>query len=262
MNPLKIVLIVFALIVVYNIVHYMTVNPYVLTAVLDGKTSTTFTADDLEATDPGMPASNFSYSVWFYVNDWNYRYNKPKIIFGRMGTAGDKESAGDIQGISGLGPCPVVMLAPIQNNLSVSLNCFPGINNIEEYNEKNGPVDEKSSTVHTCTVGNISIQRWVLFTMSVYNRTLDLYIDGKLVKTCLLPGIAKVSTTSKLHLTPMGGFAGWTSRFQYYASALNPQDVWNIYVKGYDTWFGNIFGSYELQLALLENGETTRTITI
>ena len=262
MNPLKIILIVFAIIMIYNIIHYITVNPYTLTGVKDAKLSTTISSEDLEATDPGMPASNFSYSVWIYVNDWNYRYNKPKVIFGRMASTGDAQLDSDVAGVNGLGPCPVVTLSPIQNNLTVSLTCFPGISDQVELNEDNGITTDKTSVVHSCTIANISIQRWVNFTMSVYNRTLDLYIDGKLVKTCLLPGIAKVSTTSKLFLTPMGGFAGWTSRLQYYANALNPQEVWNIYARGYDTWFGNLFGSYEVQLALLENGETQRSITI
>ena len=32
--------------------------------------------------------TNFAYSIWFYVNDWNYKFGQPKIIFERMGPRG------------------------------------------------------------------------------------------------------------------------------------------------------------------------------
>ena len=48
--------------------------------------------------------------------------------------------------------------------------------------------------------------------MSVYGRTLDMYINGKLVRTCILPGVAYVDQTTDVILTPLGGFQGTTSK--------------------------------------------------
>jgi hypothetical protein len=176
-----------------------------------------------------------------------------------MGAKGvDGSGENSVAGINGTGPCPVVTLAPMLNNLSVSLGCYPGLNDASEIGETG---NSSTAIVHTCTVANIPIQKWVHFTMSVYNRTMDIYLNGKLVKTCLLPGVANVTDKSQLYLTPMGGFDGWTSKLQYYADALNPQDVWNMYVKGYGSWFGNLFGSYSVKLSLLENGETQKSVT-
>ena len=92
---------------------------------------------------------------------------------------------------------------------------------------------------------------------------MDIYIDGKLVKTCLLPGVANVSNNSDVYITPLGGFEGWTSRFQYYPNSLNPQEAYNIYVKGYGgSLFSNFLQRYQVKVSLIENGTTQSSVTI
>ena len=195
--------------------------------------------------------------MWFFINDWNYRYGEPKVLFGRMG-APSVSGTGSLQGISGVDPCPVVVLGPTQNNLSISLGCFPGAN--QEPTTAGG-----NTVVNTYSIDNVPIQKWINLVISVYGRTMDLYIDGKLVRTCLLNGVASVNDSADIHVTPGGGFDGWTSKLQYYPIPMNPQQVWNIYTEGYQgNWFSNFFGfgNYQLQMALVENGITQGTLTI
>ena len=45
---------------------------------------------------------------------------------------------------------------------------------------------------------NVPIQRWVNIFISVFGRTLDVYLDGKLVKTGILPSIAKVNPNANI----------------------------------------------------------------
>ena len=116
------------------------------------------------------------------------------------------------------------------------------------------------AVVHTCSVANVPIQKWVNLSVSVYGRTMDIYIEGKLVKTCLLPGVAKVSSASSVYLTPNGGFDGYTSKLSYYPKPLNPQDAWNIYVKGPTSWLASLF-TYQVQVSLVENGTTQSSVT-
>jgi hypothetical protein len=93
---------------------------------------------------------------------------------------------------------------------------------------------------------------------------MDLYIDGKLVRTCLLPGVASVNNSADIHVTPSGGFDGWTSRLQYYPNTLNPQEVWNIYSRGYGSWSNSMFNfsTYQVQVAILRDGTTQSSLTI
>ena len=85
-------------------------------------------------------------------------------------------------------------------------------------------------------------------------------MDGKLVKTCLLPGIAMINQNSNVYLTPGGGFNGYTSKLQYFPNPINPQQAWNIYTQGYGT---NIFNTnYQLKVSFEENGNVKKSFTI
>ena len=255
MSALSIVFTIAIIVLIIMLAKYFLSDKNSLSSVQNGQNSATISASSLATNSSGASDSNFSYSVWFYVNDWNYRYGEPKVVFGRMGSLSDA-SGGSISGVSGLDPCPSVVLGAIENNLIVSLGCYPGVN--EQPTTPGG-----KTVIHNCMVSNIPIQKWVNLTLSVYGRTLDLYIDGKLVRTCLLPGIANVNNNADIYVTPKGGFNGWTSNLQYYPNSLNPQEAWNIYTKGYGGgMLSNLFGSYQVEVSLIQNGTTQSSVTI
>lgn len=255
MSALSIVFTIAIIVLIIMLAKYFLSDKNSLSSVQNGQNSATISASSLATNSSGAPDSNFAYSVWFYVNDWNYRYGEPKVVFGRMGSLSDA-SGGSISGVSGLDPCPSVVLGAIENNLIVSLGCYPGVN--EQPTTPGG-----KTVIHNCMVSNIPIQRWVNLTLSVYGRTMDLYIDGKLVRTCLLPGIANINNNADIYVTPKGGFNGWTSSLQYYPNSLNPQEAWNIYSKGYGGGLlSNLFGSYQVEISLIENGTTQSSVTI
>ena len=253
MSPLSIVFTIIVIIFILMLLRYLFTDPYTLQNMQDGKTSSTISASSL-ATNGGVPSSNFAYSTWFYINNWNYRYGEPKVIFGRMGSPSG-QGQGSVDGVSGLDPCPAVVLGAVENNISISLGCYPGIN--QQPTTPGG-----KTVVHTCSVSNVPIQKWVNLVVSVYGRSMDVYIDGKLVRTCLLPGVASVNNNSNIYVTPNGGFDGWTSKIQYYPNSINPQEAWNIYSQGYSSGLNSMFGSYQIQVALVENGTTQSSVTI
>jgi len=248
MSPLGILIIIVVIVIIIMFLRYLFVSPYTLQELRSGKDAATISASSL-AKNGDVPSSNFAYSIWFYINDWNYRYGEPKVIFGRMGAA-SADGTGSIPGVSGTNPCPAVVLDAVENNLAVSLACYP-----------DSATSGSNSVMHTCMVSNVPIQKWVNLVVSVYGRSMDIYIDGKLVRTCLLPGTANINNTSDVYVTPKGGFEGWTARFQYYPNSLNPQEVWNIYAQGYSSAL-SIFGAYSVQVSLLENGSEKGSISI
>jgi hypothetical protein len=253
MGALNLVVTIIIVVLVLMLLRYLFTDPSTIQNMQDGKTSTTISASSLATNGSSAPSSNFSYSIWFYINDWNYRYGEQKVIFGRMG-APSATGSGSISGINGLDPCPAVVLGAVENNVSVSLGCYPGAN--QQPTTPGG-----KTVVHTCSVANVPIQKWVNLIVSVYGRSMDLYIDGKLVRTCLLPGVASVNNASNIYVTPMGGFDGWTSKLQYFPNSMNPQEAWNIYTSGYSNW-SSMFSSYQLQVSLVENGQAQSTVTI
>jgi len=253
MSALSIVITIVVIVLILMLLRYILVDPYTLQNLQSGQTASTISASSLATNGSNVPSSNFAYSVWFYINDWNYRYGESKVIFGRMG-AKSTTGGGSVGGINGLDPCPAVVLGAVENNISVSLGCFPGL-------DQQPTTAGGNTVVHTCSVANIPIQKWVNLVVSVYGRSMDLYIDGKLVRTCLLPGVASINNNAKIFVTPAGGFDGWTSKLQYYPNSINPQEAWNIYAQGYSNWF-SMFNAYQVQISLVENGTTQSSITI
>jgi hypothetical protein len=253
MSALSIVITIVVIVLILMLLRYIFSDPYTLQTVQNGKTSSTILASSLATNGSNVPSTNFAYSVWFYINDWNYRYGESKVIFGRMGDSSTSDG-GSVPGVNGIDPCPAVVLGAVENNISVSLGCYPGI-------DQQPTTPGGTTVVHTCTVANIPIQKWVNLVVSVYGRSMDMYIDGKLVRTCLLPGIASVNNNANIYVTPTGGFSGWTAKLQYYPNALNPQEAWNIYSQGYSNWT-SMFSAYQVEVSILQNGTTQSSVTI
>ena len=239
------VIIIFVLI--YLFIRYFYKSEYTLSSVVTaGTTQQHISANNLAKNSSGANSSNFTYSIWFYIDDWNYMYNSTKVLFGRMGAPTSSVPTEAVAGVTGANPCPVVTFGAINNNLSIALNCA-------------SKGTTSNTKVHTCTVSNVPIQAWTYLLISVYVRTLDIYMDGKLVNTCLLPGVAMIDNSADVYVTPKGGFSGWTSKFQYFPNATDPQTAWNIYRQGYG---GSFFSKYNIKVAFLENGTETNSFSV
>jgi hypothetical protein len=237
MEVKNIILFVIIIVLLVIVIRYVTKDVNTLSGLISGKTMQKVDPTDLASSSSESSTSNFTYSIWFFIDDWNYRYGEPKVIFGRMTT-----------GVSDKEPCPSVVLGPLQNNIVVSLAVYPGLDE--------QPEDGSNFIVHNCPVANVPIQRWCNLLVSCYGRSLDIYIDGKLVRTCVLPGVAKIDSSAPIYVTPMGGFSGWTSKFQYWPDSCDPQKAWNIYKSGYGgSLLGNLFGKYTIKVSLME-GDT------
>jgi Concanavalin A-like lectin/glucanases superfamily len=249
MNVTGVLMIVVLIVVVYFLVRYLTGKSHTLSSVGPATTMQTIQANSLVKGSVAN-STNFTYSIWFYVDDWNYKYGEPKIIFGRMGSSSGTPTMSE-SALDNLDPCPIVTLGRIENNLTISLAVYSGEN---QSSDPSG-----NSMVHKCGVSNVPIQKWCNLLISTYGRTMDVYLDGKLVKTCVLPGVPKINQNANVYLTPSGGFAGYTSKFQYFPNSTDPQTAWNIYKAGYG---GNMFGSYKVQLVFSNNGSETSSFTL
>jgi len=257
----NIIIFVVIIVLIFIVIGYIKKDVNTLTNVVSAQSMQTIEATSLATSGTASSTSNFTYSIWFFIDDWNYRYGESKIIFGRM-----------IMGQTPPVPCPTVMLGPLENNLLVSLAVYPGLDEVpdatasaglenaaEELCKATGGTNCASTpldSVSTCAIANVPIQRWCNLLISVYGRTQDLYLDGKLVRTCVLPGVAKIDANAPVYITPDGGFSGWTSKFQYWPDATDPQQAWNIYKAGYGaSMLGQLFGKYTVKVSLME-GDT------
>lgn len=102
-----------------------------------------------------------------------------------------------------------------------------------------------------CDLPEMDLQRWVCMSIVLNGRTCDLYMDGKLARSCVLPGPFKVDPKGyQMKLVDFNGFDGYLSDVTCYQYALNPDQAYRIYMggpsdtqaSGFLGWLKSIFG--------------------
>jgi hypothetical protein len=184
----------------------------------DATTTTTISAASAPLSSENQ--GNYGSQWWMFVKDWNYGYGKDKSVVYRSDAVTSSVAN------------PNVSLHPTDNTLKVSVSIFPSSEGGSGKSEP-APAGHSGSSddVFVCEVPNIPLQSWFSFSMSVFGRNLDVYIDGKLVKSCLLPGVPKPAI-SDIQLSPDGGFSGYLCNFYHFARMLTPADAMSFYSAG------------------------------
>ena len=252
MEAQNVLLFVVIVLLIYIVYGFISKDMSTLSALTSGQTMQTISATTLSPSSSSGNTSNFTYSIWMYIDDWNYRYGEEKVVFGRMVTGSTTSQ-----------PCPSVVLGALENDVIVSVTVFPGQDSVPTSTSTSSSSTTSPSVVNRCAVANVPIQKWVNLLVSVYGRSMDIYIDGKLVRTCVLPGVANIDSNAPVYITPNGGFSGWTSTFQYFANATDPQTAWNMYEAGYgSSMLSNLFGKYTVKVSLMEGNTEDSSFSI
>ena len=180
---------------------------------LDATTSAIVKAANAPMSSGGSGAYGMQW--WMFIKDWNYGYGKDKQVL----TRADPTNSQILN--------PSVSLHPTDNSLRVSVSIFPdssdGSTKIQP-----APAGHSGATddVFICEVPNLPLQDWFAVSMTVFGRNLDIYIDGKLVKSCFLPGVPKPAS-GDITLAGNGGFSGSLCGFTHYSRMLTPGDAVN-----------------------------------
>jgi len=157
---------------------------------------------------------------WMFVKDWNYGYGKKKSVVKRPDTTNSSVLN------------PHISLHPTDNTLQISVSVFPATEGGASKSAP-APAGHSGSTddVFVCEVPNIPLQTWFSVSVTVFGRNLDVYIDGKLVKSCFLSGVPKPAV-GDIQLTPEGGFSGRICNFYHYPRMLTPSDALSFWQAG------------------------------
>lgn len=251
--------IVILLLILLLSVKYIVNDKHTLTELLPANEETKIAHSDM-ATRQNV-SYNFTYSIWLYVNDWNYNYGNYKPIFGKY--VGASTNAGKGQSyIEQLESCHQTYSSSSCDSLLPSPVVTFDKNNNDILIYMAG-----SDEIFKCKVSNIALQKWVNLTISLHKKTLDIYINGKLSKTCVLPSVPKLDATKQDVFICSGdneddkGFSGYTSKFQYLPYSTNPQQAYDIYTNGFGD-MSSLMGDFKFKFSLLENGNITNTWTL
>jgi hypothetical protein len=251
MEATTIIMIVMIILLFYIVVSYVMGGPKVITSLTSAKSMQTVASSSLDGA-AAIPSANFTYSIWVYLDDWNYQVGKKKPIFIRTKSSTISATSDDVNDETTI-YCPKIVFQENTNAIDIIIDCLPNSGNTGTQRE-------------VSTVKNIPLQKWVNLLVSVYGITEDIYLDGKLVKTHILPAppaTTLLTTAANAYITPNKGFSGFTNKFQYWGDATNPQQAWNTYQSGYGgNWVTNMFSQYSVKLAVMQGDTETTSISL
>jgi len=91
---------------------------------------------------------------------------------------------------------------------------------------------------NACDILQIDMQRWICVVVCVNGMSCDVYMDGKLVRSCPLPNYFNIDGKDYSAyilddgLGGQGGFNGYMSTTAMYGQALSPDVVYQMYMAG------------------------------
>lgn len=197
------------------------------------------------------PANNDRYGLlyWMYIEDWNYKFGQTKSVLKRSGGGHDN---------------PKITLHPTENTLQVKVSVFPtsGTTTGTTTPAPAGSSGSATDSSFTLNVQDVPLQTWFAVGVSLSGRSLDVYIDGKLVRSAFLPGVPR-PVSSDLRIMPDGGFSGKIIDLYNYSRSLTPNDALQHYNAGTS---GNQYtgdklpsGKYKVKLGLFNaSGEEVK----
>ena len=103
-----------------------------------------------------------------------------------------------------------------------------------------------------CDLPEVNLQKWVFVSIVLSGKVCDVYMDGKLNRSCVLPNYYKVDAKGvKLKLLDFGGFEGYLGDVSTYNYALNPDQIYRMYMMGptdnQSSFFGWIKSMFDVQ---------------
>ena len=203
---------------------------------------------------PGNNSSN-AYSMWLYISQWDVDGEKHVM------TRFHKEKSDDSKSYS-----PTVYLEKNSNTLHISYEYMTGDGN-KQYDD--------------ISISDFPIQSWTNLIISTNTKTVDVYINGKLVRSHIL-NIPPHNPSGKLYLgrlnlkkgstypnikdavKEVNSYIGYISTVTYYDEPITPGDAWTIYNKGYDDagLNPNVLGKYKIKMSILDNNREMNSLEI
>ena len=257
LNKVFVIIGVILLVIVLAITGYFLYNYYkdsphsiqnklLIPYIHDGGIYKQFTSSNIPSSISG---NEYNINVWIYVNDYKYRLDEDKCLL----YLGDKHKFTDMCN-SHIQECnPSIWLKKDVNTLVVKIGLESSSTTQTEPVSSGGNVAASNShhaevsfshdndcsnanDVDKCEFKNFPLQRWVNLNMTLRNNVVDIFIDGTLVKSCILKA-APIPSVGGLHVCDAGakslsGFNGYLSRLEYTNSALSHDDIIRRYKNG------------------------------
>jgi hypothetical protein len=186
-----------------------------------------------------VEGGEYTVSFWMYVNNWAHMANKNKHILS-IGSAGSTPNdfhtllvylgqqvnslkirvhAADSTTANGTMPNPEVVVSGATYTTTFANASV------------NGGLLESSHPL--CDLPEVDLQKWVYVSIVMNGKTVDVYLDGKLARSCILPTFYRVPISGySMRICDNKGFGGYISSVKAASYAQAPDEIWKQYMAG------------------------------
>ena len=230
MNSKLVLAVIVILLLLYVIFKALTTNYTTLGTMQKWANKTTLTGGTL----PNSFKANSAISIWFYIKEWAGGANVVKFF-----------------NVATVTPTSI----PI---FSVSLKS----------NTNTIVIKPRSTNATDCEISDFPLQKWVNLLISFNGTAMDVYVDGKLVKSCVVNMGSEIAKTESIILgddpTTVNNIdVGFITNVKLKATPIAPQEAWDIYSQGFggSPW-SDLLNKYKVKLSfIVDNQEQTSVST-
>jgi hypothetical protein len=123
---------------------------------------------------------------------------------------------------------------------------------------------KNAATTYQIT-NNFPLQKWTLVTVSVDNSTIDMYLDGKLVKSVIDASDSNRHMPDATSSIVFGVLPGtYMTKFSRVLSPSDPQTAWGLYMEGSGSKRGlsNLASRYNVNLSLMKDNVLANSFSL
>jgi hypothetical protein len=186
-------------------------------------------------------STKYAYGLWVNVNTWDT--TKTKVIFSRYSdiilyldkTTGVLNCAIGAAGTPFYTPAPNPDSTLIPDFLSSDFKKTPNL---------------------IFVTNNFPLQTWVYIVVNVNNTVVDIYLNGKMVKSAQINQTAPDKVSNIFY---GNGYDAVVNKFTRWSTPVDPNTVWNYYTSGNGSngITGALGGAYSAQVTVSKNNAVT-----
>lgn len=231
MNSKLVLAIVIILLLLYVIFKALTTTYTTLGSMQKWGNKTTLQGSNL----PSSFKANSAISIWFYIKKW---VNGANIVSFHTGGTGDVAST--------------MFKVQFKANTN-TIQIFP----------RSGTSD----TQYDCEIAEFPLQKWVNLIISFNGSAMDVYVDGKLVKSCVVNQGSRLQETQSIVLgddaaAVTSADVGFITNVKLKAAPIAPQEAWDIYSQGFggSPW-SDLLNKYKVKLSFIVDNQEQASVS-
>lgn len=229
MNSKLVLAVIVILLLLYVIFKALTTTYSTLGVMQKWGNKTTLVGSNL----PSSFKANSAISVWFYIKKW---ISGTKVI----------------EFYSDAGASNAIFTVLFKNDTN-TIQIFPtGASNPDT----------------NCEIADFPLQKWVNLIISFNGSAMDVYVDGKLMKSCIVSTGSTLATTQSINLgdTPSQSNptddVGFITNVKLKAAPIAPQEAWDIYSQGFggSPW-SDLLNKYKVKMSFIVDNQEQASVS-